>query len=56
MKVFMGQKDLNKDFEQVAMCNSRDLMRSQVYLWFVLVKLKRSQEISRKLKKTHKIS
>jgi hypothetical protein len=25
MKVFMGQKDLNKDFEQAAMCNSRDL-------------------------------
>jgi WD40 repeat protein len=28
MKVFMGQKDLNKDFEQAAMCNSRDLTRS----------------------------
>jgi hypothetical protein len=25
MKVFMGQKDLNEDFEQVAMYNSRDL-------------------------------
>jgi hypothetical protein len=38
----MEQKDLNKDFEQAAMCNSQDLTRSQVCLWFVFVKLKRT--------------
>jgi hypothetical protein len=46
MKVFMGQKDLNKDFEQAAMCNSQDLKYVSGLFLSNSRELKRTQEIS----------
>jgi hypothetical protein len=53
MKVFMGQKDLNKDFEQAAMCNSRDLTRTHEISSTSVVCFCQTQENSRELMRSH---